>query len=297
VAMAHYLWQLGKECTLLNCEKTPQFFLFLDPDKKIQVFNSPSHEQIFREADGAIVVDISDWKRLDEVGKAIKQCDLPVACVDHHIPTDEMGAVQISDQKASSTGELLFEFFKYCDAVMSPPIVEALYTCILTDTGSFRFSNTTPKTHLIAAELIELGVNFRKVYQYVYESYSPGRSLLMGHLLANMHFEASGKMAWFILSQDLLKTTSAELWEIEGFSELPRSIKGVEISVMFTETPDGFTKASFRSKGNIPINGLANKYGGGGHKYASGALITETMSDVVRRVVRDAIDLVNDHRS
>ena len=167
----------------------------------------------------------------------------------------------------------------------------------MTDTGSFRFSNTTPKTHLIAAELIELGVDFRKVYQHVYESYSPARSLLMGHLLANMHFEASGKMAWFILSQDILKTTGAELWEIEGFSELPRSIKGVEISVMFAETPDGFTKASFRSKGNIPINGLANKYGGGGHKYASGALIANALSDAVPRVVQDAIDLVNNHRS
>ena len=134
--MAHYLWQLGKECHLINCEKTPQFFLFLDPEKKIRVFDPQIHEQIFREAGGAIVVDISDWRRLDDVGKAIKQYAIPVACVDHHIPTDEMGAVQISDQKASSTGELLFEFFKFCGAVMSPPIVEALYTCILTDTGS-----------------------------------------------------------------------------------------------------------------------------------------------------------------
>ncbi len=292
VAIALYLEQLGKQAYLINCDKTPKFLHFLDPENKIQQYNEEQHDALFRTLDAAIIVDISDWKRLREVGQAIRKHSLPVACIDHHIPTDNMGEVQISDQNASSTGELLYEFLVDSKAEMTQPIVDALYTCILTDTGSFRFSNTTPKTHRITADLLQQGAHFREIYSNVYENYSKNRMKLKGMLLANMNFECSDKLAWFVLSQELLQQSGAEMWETDGFSELPRSIEGVEISVMFMETPEGTTKLSFRSKGHVAINGLANKFDGGGHKFASGAIIAKPLAEAIPIVVEEAKTLL-----
>ena len=294
MALYHYLSGLDKNVYLLNCDKTPAFFNFLDPDQKIVKYDPKEHTSIIENLDGVIVVDISDWARLFEVGEAIQQCNIPVACIDHHIPTDTMGPVQVSDQLASSTGEMLYEFLLDSHVEMSIPIVNALYTCILTDTGSFRFSNTTSVTHRVAADLLELGAEFKKIYRYVFESNSQNRSVLKGHLLANMHFECSGKLAWFVLSDQLLRDTGAELWEAEGFSELPRSIEGVEISLMFIEKSLNKTKVSFRSKGQISINGLAGKFGGGGHKFASGAMLSLGVSEAIKAVVQDAMKLIEE---
>ncbi len=288
MAMAHYLRQLKKEVYLLSSDPTPKFFHFLDPKAEVTLYKPDDHLSLIQSLDGGVVVDISDWKRLRGVGEAIRTFSLPIACIDHHIPTDEIGIVQISDQGASSTGEMLYDFFIDSKANMTAEIIEALYTCILTDTGSFRFSNTTALTHRIAADLFDRGVDFRKIYEHVYENYSKSRSLLMGYVLAEMQFECDDRLAWFVLSQELLKRTNANLWEAEGFSELPRSIEGVEISLVFTEAEDGKTKVSFRSKGRIAINGLANKFGGGGHKFASGATLMLPLTKAIPAVVEEA---------
>ncbi len=288
MAMAHYLRQLKKEVFLLSSDPTPKFFHFLDPKGEITPYSPEAHLSLLQSLDGGIVLDISDWKRLRGVGEAIVQFSLPVVCIDHHIPTDEIGMVQISDQSASSTGEMLYDFFQDSKAEMTVEIIEALYTCILTDTGSFRFSNTTALTHRIAADLLERGVDFRRVYEHVYESHSKSRSLLMGHVLAEMQFECDDRLAWFVLNQNLLQKTNAQMWETEGFSELPRSIEGVEVSLMFTEGEDGKTKVSFRSKGRIAVNELANKFGGGGHKFASGATVMLPLAAAISAVVEEA---------
>lgn len=293
IALAGFLRKIGKEAILINCDETPKFFQFLDKDGEIQTYAGSQHDELIRSTDGAMVVDISDWARLRQVGEAIRRFGLPVACIDHHIPSDDMGQAVVSDQTASSTGELLYDLIAHSSVEMDQQIVDALYTCILTDTGSFRFSNTTPLTHQVTADLLQRGADFRNIYERVYETNSKSRSLLKGNLLANLHFECNDRLAWFVLTQELLRKTGAELWETEGFSELPRSIEGVEVSLMFMETREGKTKISFRSKGRIAINELAKKFGGGGHKFASGATTTMTLQEALAKVVEEAKNLVN----
>ncbi|NOY59505.1 MAG: bifunctional oligoribonuclease/PAP phosphatase NrnA [Calditrichaeota bacterium] len=293
IALAGFLRKIGKEAVLINCDIIPKFFQFLDENNEIQTYAGKEHDDLIRSTDGAIIVDISDWARLRKVGEAIRRFNLPVACIDHHIPSDDMGKAVVSDQTASSTGELLYDLIVNSPVEMDQQIVNALYTCILTDTGSFRFSNTTPTTHQVTADLLRRGAEFRKIYERVYETNSKNRSILMGNLLANLHFECNDRLVWFVLTQELLQKTGAELWETEGFSELPRSIEGVEVSLMFTETKDGKAKISFRSKGRIAINGLANKFGGGGHKFASGAATTMDLQEALHTVLEEAKNLVN----
>lgn len=294
IAMAGFLKKTGKEPFLVNMDRTPKYFQFMDVDNQIVPYVSEKHDPLILTMDAAIVLDVSDWDRLEELGKVLKKSGIPVACVDHHIVTDQMGTMQISDLDASSTGELLYCFFQYCNAEMTLEIVDALYASILTDTGSFRFSNTTPQTHVITADLIQRGARFQEIYQNIYETESKNRTLLKGLLLANMHFEFNDRLAWFSLTQELSERTGIELWETEGFSELPRSVENVEISLMFAESKNGSTKVSFRSKGRIPINGLATAFGGGGHKFASGATVPMKMSDTIDAVLKKAKELLQD---
>ncbi len=293
IALSHFLQQSGKEVVIINSDPTPEFFTFLDPEVRIQQYRPDTHPDIIASCDGAMILDVSDWSRIRSVGEDIRHHQLPVACIDHHISKGSFSDVWISDPTASSTGELLYDYFRFSNAKMTQTICNALYTCILTDTGSFRFSNTTPTTHRIVAELLEQGTDFRHVYSQVYENYTSRRAVLMGHLLVNMHFEVEGRLVWFVLTQDLLRQTQAEPWETEGFSELPRNIRGVEISLMFSESPEGFTKVSFRSKGRVPINGLASAFGGGGHRFASGALIQKRPQDCIETVLDRARSLLD----
>jgi phosphoesterase RecJ-like protein len=294
MALAHFLRQMGKQVILLNCSPAPQYYNFLDPDGQISVYDREQDEARVASLDGCIVVDISDWARLRELGEALRRYNIPVACIDHHIPTDEMGVVHVCIQEASSTGEMLYDFFADSGVEWTIPIIDAIYTCIMTDTGSFRFSNTTAKTHLIAADLLQRGANYRAIYEQVYENNSKQRTLLMARLLENMRFDCNDQLAYFSLTQLLLRQSGAELWETEGFSELPRHISGVEISLMFTETDDGRTKVSFRSKGRIAVNGMAGAFGGGGHKFASGATLQMGLNQAVERVVQEAKKLFVD---
>ena len=293
VAMIHYLEGMGAETVALNMDPTPKFFKFLDPEDRIAVFDAKQHHDLFQSLEGAIVLDISDWGRLREIGKRLRSANCPVACIDHHIVTDVLGEVQIAIESACSTGELLYDFFIHQGIRLNSNIVNALYTCILTDTGSFRFSNTNARTHRIAADLMERGADFRKIYQQVYENYSKNRSLLKGHLLADMHFECGNRLAWFALTRELLARTGAELWEAEGLSELPRSIDEVEVSLLFTETDDSTTKVSLRSKGRVPVNDLAVRFGGGGHKYASGITLSMPLGEAIERIIPEVKQLLS----
>ncbi len=288
IALAEYCRMCDCEVLIVNTDPTPEFFQFVDVRQEIVAFNPAIHEEAIRTVDGCLVVDISDWGRLKEVGKLLQRYDIPVACVDHHIPTDVMGPVQINLEYASSAGEVLYRFFKACHVKLNLVMVNALYLCVLTDTGSFRYSNTTPFSLRMAADLRHQGADFKQVYEQVYESESRARTILKGQMLSNLQFLCDGRLVYFVLSQAQLQTTGAELWETEGFSELPRLIKGVEISIMFTETTDQHVRMSFRSKGRIPINGLAMKFGGGGHLYAAGATLPGPLSEVIPQVLSQA---------
>lgn len=295
VALAGFLRQLGKTVIMINPNPTPFLFQFLDAEKEITGYDKIKDKELLNSLDAVIVVDISDWERLGDIGHVLRRLQTPMVCIDHHIPTDIMGDVQIIDSSASSTGELIYDYLTCCGALFTQNIVDALYTCILTDTGSFRYSNTTEKTHTIAADLLKRGANFRQVFSNIYENYSKNRYYLMGRLLVDMQFACNDRLVWYVVSKELINNTGVELWEIEGLSELTRNIRNIEISIMFTELDHG-TKVSFRSKGNIPINSLANHFNGGGHKFASGAMVNMDLQTTIQTVIQESQKLLNESK-
>ena len=295
IAMAEYLRQLGKTVFIVNNTPTQTNYQFLDPDGHILIFSPNDHKPLIAQADCFIIVDISDWDRLKELGQQIQESKAPTICIDHHHVTKPFAQVDIIDESASSTGELIYDFLLHQKCNITPVIARALYTCILTDTGSFRFSNTTPRTHAIVADLLDRGVDARTVYAEVYERNSPGKVALMGSAINDFHYECDGRLVWFRLTQDMFRQARAHQWDTEGFPELPRTIDGVEVSLMFTELKDANVKISLRSTGTIIIGDIARQFGGGGHNFAAGALIRKPLSEAVPQVLNEVINVVNQY--
>ena len=286
MAFYHYLKSLGKNVAIWNHDPIPKNYSFLDTGGVVEIFGEKRHRNRLKEIEVVFVLDISDLYRLKAFGEWLSQRKLPVICVDHHPDGENFYSLDFIFTEASSTGEIVYDILKALDAPLTIPIAEALYTAILTDTGSFRFSNTTPKAHRIVAEFIENGINFRSIYEQVYEKESPEKIKLLGITLLNLNFEYQRKLAWFKITQEMLQEFGLNPQDTDGFSDFPRRIDGVEISLMFVQVSEKRTKVSFRSKGNIAINGLAKEMGGGGHPFASGAMVMKPLNETINIVLK-----------
>ena len=295
VALARLLTNMGKKCTIINMSGTSQNYRFLDHKNKIIKYDEKQHLEILSNTDGIFILDLSDWARLRDIGKVIQELNLSRVCIDHHLPTDKMADIEIIDPKASCTGELLYEFMEYLNAPMDTVIAEALYTCLLTDTGSFRFSNTSSRVHAITAELFKAGIKARDIYENVYETWSKAKVKLNGDVLANMNYECDGKLAWFCITRKMLRSSGVKNWELETFPEMPKMIAGVEVGLMFTELDKERTKISIRSKSRVPINTIAEMFGGGGHKYAAGAAADGSLEVIIEKVLNETCRAIKDY--
>lgn len=279
LALAEYLRSVGKKTSIINKSPTARNYQFLDINEEIIIFDKYLHNDLVTSADAYFILDISDWGRLRDIGETLRGLQKPKVCIDHHHCSNKFTDFDIIDETASSTCEMIYELLSILGAKFTKSISEALYTGIMTDTGSFRFSNTNPKAHLIASLMISNGVEPYHIYQEVFEKNSPSKMKLLGFILQNINYDCNGRLAWFNITQDMLKQTRANSWDTEGFPEIPRSTDGVEVSLMFTELDENKTKISLRSKGNMIVNTVAMKLGGGGHQYASGALLEYPLRD------------------
>jgi len=291
IALAQHLRDLGKDVRIFNHSPTPENIEFLDRRGDIQLFDLQKHGDLVRETDAVFILDISDWERLRELGKLLRQISVTKICIDHHPLESQFGEIDVIATEASSTGEIMYELLTKCGARLQGKLIEALYTAILTDTGGFRFSNTTPRAHQICGELLARGIKPHHIYQEVYEKQSASKLRLLGQILNSLNFTKDGRLVWFAVTQAMMKATGTQPRDTEGFADFPRSIDGVELCLMFLETEKSKVKISFRSKGKIVINGLANRFGGGGHPYASGALVEGNFQQVMQQAVAEAKEL------
>ena len=192
----------------------------------------------------------------------------------------------------SSAGEMVYDLFKAFKVKIDMDDAIALYAAIMTDTGSFRYSNTSSKTHRIAAELIDIGVKPYEMHTKIYETSSVQDTNLLGESLQTMKLTEDGKIAWLWVTKEMLKKTKASLEGTEGIINFARSIDGVEIAILFRETgTEDRVKVSFRSKGKVDVNKLAGLFGGGGHPTASGCTVFGKIEDVEKKVLEKAKEM------
>lgn len=287
-ALAGLLAQRGIRAFVVNPTPWPAMFRYLLDEGGIDD-RSARGAKALAAADRLIVLDISDVKRLGVLAEAVRALPRPPLVIDHHLPGDEPpGTLHVTDITACATGELVFDVAQVMEAEITPPIATAIYTAMLTDTGGFRFSNTSPRCHAIAAVLLAAGVDPEAMYRRIYASVPRGRLDLIRDALGTLQVDAVNGIAWVEIAAGLLEQYGVSAEDLDGVAEYPRSVEGTRLALLFRDLGHGKVKVSFRSTGVVDSNALARCFGGGGHARASGALITGSMDEVREQVLAAA---------
>ena len=290
-ALARLLTGMGLTVRIVNPTPWPAMFNFLLGD---DVRDETSRgAAALRGADLLIVLDISDVSRLGTLADTVRALAVPRLVIDHHIATSEpAGSIILSDTAACATGELVFDLATELGLPITVPVATALYAAILTDTGGFRFSNTTPRCHMVAAQLLAAGIDPEEMYRRIYASVPLGRLQLLRDALATLEVDDEHGVAWISVPADALERYDLRSEDLDGIVEHPRSLSGTRLALFFRDLGYGKVKVSFRSTGDVDVNRFAKQFGGGGHARASGALIPGTIDEVRERVVAAAREYV-----
>lgn len=286
-AMVRLLAQRGVKARIVNPTPWPSMFDFLLDDGVEEA--SRRGVAALEGIDALVVMDINDVRRLGALADRVRALDVPIAVVDHHVAGDEpVGETVVADTSACATGELVFDIATVWGLDVTPQIAQALYCAILTDTGSFRFSNTSPRAHAIASVLLTAGVDPEEMYRRIYAQVSVGRLRLLRHALESLESDPALGLSWISVEAGVMDRFDVTSEELDGIVEHPRSIAGTRLALFFRDLGHGKVKVSLRSTGTVDSQQLARRYGGGGHAKASGAMLTGSLADVRGRVVADA---------
>ena len=286
-ALARLLGQIGIRAFIVNPTPWPELFRWLLGDDVED--RSASGAAALTGVDRLIVLDISDLRRLGGLADAVRALPLDALVIDHHLPGDEPpGTTMLSDTTACATAELVFDFARERGLTITTAIAKSLYTALVTDTGGFRFGNTSPRCLAVAAELLTAGVDPESMYSRIYGSVPLGRLHLLRDALDTLEVDMAHGMAWVKVHAGALERHGVSSEDLDGVVEHPRSVAGVRLAMLFRDLGHGKVKVSFRSLAGVNVNTLARAFGGGGHARASGALIAGTLAEVETRVLGEA---------
>ncbi len=283
LALADLLQARGAAARIVNHDAIPAPYRFLDPGQSlIESYAPATHDDLFRTASHILVVDANQTSRLGNVEASVIASSASKIIVDHHPHPGSFAALTMIDTDATSTGEIVYKILKHLGSVpVSQPVANALYTAIMTDTGSFRFPKTDAETHRIIAELIEAGADPVGTYQHVYEGGPANRLQLLGEVLAGLRLAHESRVCALSVTREMFRRTGTSEIDTDAFVPMTLTVAGVQMGLMFTELDDCI-KINVRSKGDVAANELARDFGGGGHRNAAGARVTDTTIEEVR---------------
>lgn len=204
--------------------------------------------------------------------------------IDHHKTNIGFGKLNIIEPDAACVGVTLYKIFKYWNIEISVDVARCIYASLLTDTGGFKYENTTPETFELAADLVRLGVSPMKEYRACYETKPQSMVQFQAYVIANAQFYSCGKIALAKISKEDMKKFNASEYFTEGIVETLRTSKSVEVAAVLRETDDGFSKVSLRSK-TLDITSVVMEFGGGGHAFAAGCTIKKPLNIAVDKLL------------
>lgn len=267
----------GKTVSAHNLDPVPEIYRFLPGRERITAGPAPAGRY-----DAFVVLDA------DPPRTGLFNGSYPAATlinIDHHVTNPREWPLTWLDPDATATGEMIYRLLREMRIPVDPAIALSLYTAIFTDTGSFRYSNTTPDSMRIAAEMVEAGADPWLVTENVYESSAYRRLKLLGLVLAGMERNADGTIAWVTVTGEMYRQTGSTAEDTDNFVNYVRSVKGVEVAVLFRQTGPEQYKISLRSKGRVDLSGLARSLGGGGHRNAAGGVMDGPFAQIRDKVL------------
>lgn len=282
-AMGWLLDHLGKTFTMVNENAIPEKFAYMwGYDRLVALANLPD-TNTFR---AVISVDCADESRMGLVRERFSP-NVPLLNIDHHPTNDYFGEAQLIREDAAATVELLFDLAVQLNIPMTKELADCIYTGLLTDTGGFRYSNTSPEVMRIASDLLQHGVQGYQLAEALLEKITRTHIAVLQKALGTLSFAFDHKVSWISVSLEAIRTTNATPDDLEGLIQYPRNIEGVEVGLLFKQVDSDKVKVSFRSAGSVDVAQVAKSFGGGGHVRASGCTMEGELNQVVEQVVAE----------
>lgn len=278
LALALGLKSIGKDVMIVDDHAVPPVYAFLPSSSEIRF-----PDDVGGVFDLVVAIDVSDTGRLGNASHLLELGRTTIN-IDHHRTNENFADVNWVEPEAAAAGELVYHLLDSMDIRLTKEIAECLYTALSTDTGSFRFSNTTEETFKIAGHLVELGVRPGDIGENVFDTKPLGALKLLGALLNELTVSECGNVAWMTLTKDMMSEFAALPSDIEGFVNYARMVEGVTVALLFREENNS-VKVSWRGRGNVDVAVLASRFGGGGHSKAAGCTVDGDIEEVKRRVI------------
>lgn len=285
IALFHALKEMGKSVCIVNDSLIPQIYKFIVPASGM--YSYPDHPK--NKAEVVISLDCPTLDRLGRTQEIIPK-DAVIINLDHHISNENFGHINWVTEEMCATGEIVFNLLKETNVSITPDIATALYVAIITDTGRFTHTNTSPEALRAAASLIEHGARYQEITKHVYNTNPYNLIQLNACALNTIKLHSQNRISTLWLTREMLEKTGVNAIDTQEIAEIPASIDGVTIGVLFREmTQPNWVKISMRSRNGFDVNSIARKFGGGGHKYAAGCEIQGSISEV-QKVILDELD-------
>ncbi|AIQ18952.1 bifunctional oligoribonuclease/PAP phosphatase NrnA [Paenibacillus sp. FSL L8-0470] len=283
LAVGWLLSCLGKKYTMLNEGPIPKRMEYLwHADEIVNLADG----ELPRTYSNVICVDCADFQRVGLTQRFFAQ-DALIANIDHHPTNNGYGFVTLIKPDAAATAEILFDLLKTFEVEWDIDIATAIYTGLLTDTGGFRYTNTSPKVMAAVSELLALGVNGPELAETLLEEMTLAQVKVLNRALNTLQLTPQGDVAWvYVTPQDMLECNAANE-DLEGIVNYPRNIRGVEVGMLFKVIDETAVKVSLRSAGKVDVAALAQVFGGGGHTRAAGARVEGTLEQAIPRVLEE----------
>lgn len=289
LALWHYLRTTGHSARVISPNDYPKFLKWMPGTAEVLNFEK-EHEQARDFLAGSDIIFTLDFNMLNRAGnlqEILANSGATFVMIDHHRQPGDYAKIMYSDISMSSTSEMVYSLIESLDDLdkIGPGIADCLYAGILTDTGSFRYSATSSRTHRVVADLIDRGADNTEIYRNIFDTNTPDRLKLLGCALNNMVIRESYHTAYITLGQDELDTHNYKKGDTEGFVNYGLTLEGIHFAAIFIENrEEGIIKISFRSHGDFSVNDFARAYfGGGGHVNAAGGRSHESMEETINR--------------
>ncbi len=285
LALGEGLLKKGKNVKLFNPGQVPRKFSFLKGADLVQnevLINDPTIP--------VVVLDSSDPERLGIFRDAVMKCET-IINIDHHVTNQRYGTYNLVDVYAAATGEIIYHILHDLELPLNADIARSLYIAISTDTGSFKYDNTTPDTHRITAALLEHIKNPGLLNLKIFDERPLSFYILLKEALSSLEMYADRKIAVMTLSRDIRERSGATTDELDGIINYPRNIEGVELGILFYVENSHEVKVGFRSK-SMDVSVLAGKFNGGGHARAAGCRLYDKYETVKEQVIDEALSMV-----